>query len=178
MERTSPKIIATFDLRYRLFVYLLAVLCNKEYPSFPSRQISKKKKKFVYESRSSVQLEGAELALYEEVARTPPFLRRTLALVGTRGVGRRTLKNRMIHDHPDRFGAVVPRECLTISIRMIWYPLLCLSFNPFRISIVSPNPCSPETFVLDSLMSSLMTDEWQPHDIKSFIIAGRNRLHS
>ncbi|XP_026757423.2 protein PALS2 [Galleria mellonella] len=71
-------------------------------------RISKKKKKFVYESRSSVQLEGAELALYEEVARTPPFLRRILALVGTRGVGRRTLKNRMIQEHPDRFGAVVP----------------------------------------------------------------------
>ncbi|CAG5056603.1 unnamed protein product [Parnassius apollo] len=71
-------------------------------------RISKKKKKFVYESRSSVQLEGAELALYEEVARTPPFLRRTLALVGTKGVGRRTLKNRMIQEHPDRFGAVVP----------------------------------------------------------------------
>ncbi|CAH2265274.1 jg19796 [Pararge aegeria aegeria] len=71
-------------------------------------RISRKKKKFVYESRSSVQLEGAELALYEEVARTPPFLRRVLALVGTRGVGRRTLKNRMIQDHPDRFGAVVP----------------------------------------------------------------------
>ncbi|CAK1603394.1 unnamed protein product [Parnassius mnemosyne] len=71
-------------------------------------RISKKKKKFVYESRSCVQLEGAELALYEEVARTPPFLRRTLALVGTKGVGRRTLKNRMIQEHPDRFGAVVP----------------------------------------------------------------------
>ncbi|CAH0726503.1 unnamed protein product, partial [Brenthis ino] len=71
-------------------------------------RISKKKKKFVYESRSSVQLEGAELALYEEVARTPPFLRRVLALVGTRGVGRRTLKNRMIQEHPDRFGTVVP----------------------------------------------------------------------
>ncbi|XP_026322129.1 MAGUK p55 subfamily member 6 [Hyposmocoma kahamanoa] len=71
-------------------------------------RISKKKKKFVYESRSSVQLEGAELTLYEEVARTPPFLRRILALVGTRGVGRRTIKNRMIQEHPDRFGAVVP----------------------------------------------------------------------
>ncbi|XP_060810789.1 protein PALS2 [Amyelois transitella] len=71
-------------------------------------RISKKKKKFVYESRSSVQLEGAELALYEEVARTPPFLRRTLAMVGTRGVGRRTLKSRMIQEHPDRFGAVIP----------------------------------------------------------------------
>ncbi|CAH1645085.1 unnamed protein product [Spodoptera littoralis] len=71
-------------------------------------RISKKKKKFVYESRSSVQLEGAELALYEEVARTPPFLRRVLALVGTRGVGRRTIKNRMIQEHSDRFGAVVP----------------------------------------------------------------------
>ncbi|XP_038222207.1 MAGUK p55 subfamily member 6 isoform X1 [Zerene cesonia] len=71
-------------------------------------RISRKKKKFVYESRSSVQLEGAELALYEEVARTPPFLRRVLALVGTRGVGRRTLKNKMIQGLPDRFGAVVP----------------------------------------------------------------------
>ncbi|OWR41919.1 MAGUK p55 subfamily member 6 [Danaus plexippus plexippus] len=71
-------------------------------------RISKKKKKFVYESRSSVQLEGAELTLYEEVARTPPFLRRVLALVGTRGVGRRTLKNRLIQEQPDRFGAVVP----------------------------------------------------------------------
>ncbi|VVD03655.1 unnamed protein product [Leptidea sinapis] len=71
-------------------------------------RISRKKKKFVYESRSSVQLEGAELALYEEVARTPPFLRRVLALVGTRGVGRRTLKNRMIQEHPDRFTAVLP----------------------------------------------------------------------
>ncbi|CAB3231275.1 unnamed protein product [Arctia plantaginis] len=71
-------------------------------------RISRKKKKFVYESRSSVQLEGAELALYEEVARTPPFLRRVLAMVGTRGVGRRTIKNRMIQEHPDRFGAVVP----------------------------------------------------------------------
>ncbi|XP_022116440.2 protein PALS2 [Pieris rapae] len=71
-------------------------------------RISRKKKKFVYESRSSVQLEGAELALYEEVARTPPFLRRVLALVGTRGVGRRTLKNKMIQEYPDRFGAVIP----------------------------------------------------------------------
>ncbi|XP_045515283.1 protein PALS2 isoform X1 [Pieris brassicae] len=71
-------------------------------------RISRKKKKFVYESRSSVKLEGAELALYEEVARTPPFLRRVLALVGTRGVGRRTLKNKMIQEYPDRFGAVIP----------------------------------------------------------------------
>lgn len=76
-------------------------------------QISKKKKKFVYESRSSVQLEGAELALYEEVARTPPFLRRILALVGTKGVGRRTLKNRLIQENPDRFGAVIPRKSTT-----------------------------------------------------------------
>lgn len=71
-------------------------------------RISRKKKKFVYESRSSVELEGAELTLYEEVARTPPFLRRVLALVGARGAGRRTLKNRLLQEQPDRFGAVVP----------------------------------------------------------------------
>lgn len=40
----------------------------------------------------------------------PPFKRRTLALIGSQGVGRRTLKNRLINSDPDKFGGVVPRE--------------------------------------------------------------------
>ncbi|KAL4715137.1 hypothetical protein ACJJTC_012184 [Scirpophaga incertulas] len=84
-------------------------------------RISKKKKKFVYESRSSVQLEGAELSLYEEVARTPPFLRRTLALVGTRGVGRRTIKNRLIQEHPDRFDTSRPPRPMEENGQSYWF---------------------------------------------------------
>lgn len=46
--------------------------------------------------------------LYEEVTRMPPFKRRTLALVGSQGVGRRTLKNRLINSNCDKFGTVMP----------------------------------------------------------------------
>lgn len=56
------------------------------------------------------EFDKAELLLYEEVTRMPPFKRRTLALVGTHGVGRRTLKNRLINSDPDKFAAVIPSE--------------------------------------------------------------------
>uniref|UniRef100_A0A1B6CDZ8 MAGUK p55 subfamily member 6 n=1 Tax=Clastoptera arizonana TaxID=38151 RepID=A0A1B6CDZ8_9HEMI len=71
-------------------------------------RISKKKKKKMYESKSNEEFDKAELLLYEEVTRMPPFKRRTLALIGTHGVGRRTLKNRLINSDPDKFGAVIP----------------------------------------------------------------------
>ncbi|KAL2736918.1 protein PALS2 isoform X2 [Vespula squamosa] len=61
-------------------------------------RISKKKKRKMYQSKSNGEFDGAELLLYEEVARMPPFRRKTLALVGPRGVGRRTLKNRLINN--------------------------------------------------------------------------------
>uniref|UniRef100_A0A1B6L093 MAGUK p55 subfamily member 6 n=2 Tax=Graphocephala atropunctata TaxID=36148 RepID=A0A1B6L093_9HEMI len=71
-------------------------------------RISKKKRKQMYESKSNSDFDKAELLLYEEVTRMPPFKRRTLALIGTHGVGRRTLKNRLINSDPNKFGAVVP----------------------------------------------------------------------
>jgi len=40
----------------------------------------------------------------------PPFRRKTLVLIGVSGVGRRTLKNRLINSDVDKFGAVIPRE--------------------------------------------------------------------
>ena len=73
-------------------------------------QISKKKKKLMYQIKSSVELDKAELLLYEEVTRMPPFRRKTLVLVGSEGVGRRTLKNRLINSDPDRFGTTMPRK--------------------------------------------------------------------
>ncbi|XP_031785756.1 MAGUK p55 subfamily member 6 isoform X6 [Nasonia vitripennis] len=71
-------------------------------------RISKKKKRKMYQSKSNGEFDGAELLLYEEVARMPPFRRKTLALVGPRGVGRRTLKNRLINSDPEKFGTIVP----------------------------------------------------------------------
>ncbi|KAF7404521.1 hypothetical protein HZH66_003427 [Vespula vulgaris] len=71
-------------------------------------RISKKKKRKMYQSKSNGEFDGAELLLYEEVARMPPFRRKTLALVGPRGVGRRTLKNRLINSDREKFGTIVP----------------------------------------------------------------------
>ncbi|CAB0005424.1 unnamed protein product [Nesidiocoris tenuis] len=71
-------------------------------------RISKKKRKFIYKSKSNHEFDKAELLLYEEVALMPPFNRRTLALVGSYGVGRRTLKNRLINSDPNKYGSVIP----------------------------------------------------------------------
>ncbi|XP_028150511.1 protein PALS2 isoform X2 [Diabrotica virgifera virgifera] len=71
-------------------------------------RISKKKKKITYQSKSNCDFDKAELLLYEEVTKMPPFKRKTLVLIGTQGVGRRTLKNRLINSDPEKFGGVVP----------------------------------------------------------------------
>lgn len=67
-------------------------------------RISKKKRRFLYQSKSNNDFDKAELLLYEEVTRMPPFKRKTLVLIGPQGVGRRTLKNRLVNS--DRSGEV------------------------------------------------------------------------
>ena len=57
--------------------------------------------------------------LYEEVTRMPPFRRKTLVLIGVSGVGRRTLKNRLVNSDPDRFGVVIPRKSETFFIKYL-----------------------------------------------------------
>lgn len=49
-----------------------------------------------------------ELQIYEEVAKVPAFQRKTLVLIGAQGVGRRSLKNRLMVLHPNRFGTTIP----------------------------------------------------------------------
>ncbi|GJQ82836.1 vari [Trypoxylus dichotomus] len=71
-------------------------------------RISKKKKKIIYKSKSSSDFDKAELLLYEEVTRMPPFKRKTLVLIGTQGVGKRTIKNRLINSDSSKFAGVVP----------------------------------------------------------------------
>lgn len=41
----------------------------------------------------------------------PPFQRKTLVLIGAQGVGRRSLKNRLIVMNPLRYATTVPCEC-------------------------------------------------------------------
>ncbi|XP_045135575.1 protein PALS2-like isoform X3 [Portunus trituberculatus] len=71
-------------------------------------RISKRKKKLMFSTKKSMDFDQAELILYEEVARMPPFMRKTLVLVGTHGVGRRTLKSRIIAEDPSKFGTIIP----------------------------------------------------------------------
>ncbi|KAK9731948.1 Variant SH3 domain [Popillia japonica] len=71
-------------------------------------KISKKKKKIIYKSKSSSDFDKAELLLYEEVTKMPPFKRKTLVLIGTQGVGKRTIKNRLINSDSSKFAGVVP----------------------------------------------------------------------
>ncbi|KAI5742410.1 hypothetical protein M8J77_006990 [Diaphorina citri] len=71
-------------------------------------RISKKKQKKMYETKHSTEFDKAELSLYEEVTKMPPLKRKTIALVGCQGVGRRTLKARLINSNPEKFAAVIP----------------------------------------------------------------------
>lgn len=73
-------------------------------------KISKKKRKTLYKSKLNSEYDKADLMLYEEVTKMPPFKRKTLVLIGVHGVGRRTLKNRLINSDPEKFGTTIPRN--------------------------------------------------------------------
>ena len=64
----------------------------------------------MYQAGKSNQFDRSDLLVYEEVARMPPFNRKTLILIGPQGIGRRSLKQRLIRSDPKRFGGVIPRE--------------------------------------------------------------------
>ncbi|XP_063953584.1 protein PALS2-like [Lytechinus pictus] len=68
---------------------------------------SKKKKREKYETRKNHQFDRSDIVIYEEVQEMPPFQRKTIVLLGAQGVGRRTLKNRLIEHDPSRFGVPI-----------------------------------------------------------------------
>lgn len=90
-------------------------------------RISKKKTKIFYKSKSNCDFDKADMTLYEEVTRMPPFKRKTLVLVGTQGVGRRTLKNRLMNSDVKKFGGVMPRKITTTTHKLV---------NEIKISIL------------------------------------------
>lgn len=73
-------------------------------------QIARRKRKKMYQSKLNIEFDKADLCLYEEVTKIPPFKRRTLAIVGPPAVGRRTLKGRLINSNPEKFAGVVPSK--------------------------------------------------------------------
>ncbi|TSQ23966.1 MAGUK p55 subfamily member 2 [Bagarius yarrelli] len=68
----------------------------------------KKKKKMMYLTTKNADFDMHELMIYEEVARVPPFKRKTLVLIGAQGVGRRSLKNKLLVSDPLLFGTTIP----------------------------------------------------------------------
>nr|XP_034991492.1 MAGUK p55 subfamily member 2 isoform X2 [Zootoca vivipara] len=69
---------------------------------------SKKKKRMMYLTTKNAEFDRHELLIYEEVARMPPFRRKTLVLIGAQGVGRRSLKNKLIMSDQSQYGTTIP----------------------------------------------------------------------
>ncbi|XP_072034037.1 protein PALS2-like isoform X2 [Amphiura filiformis] len=76
----------------------------------------KRKKHENYQTRKNYQFDRGDIVIYEEVQEMPPFQRKTLVLIGAQGIGRRTLKNRLLETEPTQFGHAIahtsrrPRE--------------------------------------------------------------------
>lgn len=68
---------------------------------------TKRKKKIGYNSSDTTEYDACDIKVYEEVER-PKSHRRTIVLVGTSGVGKRSLKERLIKEFPDKYAAVIP----------------------------------------------------------------------
>ncbi|KAI6205715.1 hypothetical protein M3Y94_00823800 [Aphelenchoides besseyi] len=71
---------------------------------------SKRKKYYStkYLRKHSELFDSMNLVTYEEVVRLSSFRRKTLVLLGAHGVGRRHIKNTLIHEHPQRFAYPIP----------------------------------------------------------------------
>lgn len=86
--------------------------CLISFPRFPLVVCGlidrRKKKRLLFNVKDSSMFDKGDICLYEEVARMPPFARKCLILIGAQGVGRRTLKNRLIDLDHERFGTTKP----------------------------------------------------------------------
>uniref|UniRef100_A0A8C8IK88 MAGUK p55 scaffold protein 2a n=1 Tax=Oncorhynchus tshawytscha TaxID=74940 RepID=A0A8C8IK88_ONCTS len=67
-----------------------------------------KKKKMMYLTTKNADFDRHELLIYEDVAKVPPFRRKTLVLIGALGVGRRSLKNKLLLSDPQHYGTTIP----------------------------------------------------------------------
>ncbi|XP_017694215.1 PREDICTED: MAGUK p55 subfamily member 2 isoform X3 [Lepidothrix coronata] len=93
----------------------------------------RRKKRMMYVTTKNAEFDRHELLIYEEVARMPPFRRKTLVLIGAQGVGRRSLKNKLIMSDQARYGTTIPSaSCIT--------PVRSLSPVSSTILVIIPVP--------------------------------------
>ena len=71
-------------------------------------RITKHKKKEMYHLQTNAEFDKAELILYEEVCQKRNFDRNVLLLIGAQGVGKRSLKTRLINYDPNKFASPLP----------------------------------------------------------------------
>lgn len=71
----------------------------------------------------------------------PPFQRKTLVLIGAQGVGRRSLKNRLIVMNPLRYGTTVPCK----YVRQTADGTTMSDTSTFRATICAETPHRPFT---------------------------------
>lgn len=89
-----------------------------------------------------LEFDRHELRIYEEVAKVPPFRRKTLVLIGAQGVGRRSLKNKLMVSDPQRYGTTIPCECshascITFDVAALFENLLYFFIHIFSFFIIS-----------------------------------------
>lgn len=68
---------------------------------------TKRKKKIGYNSNDTTDFDKCDIKVYEMVERSKKH-RSSLVLVGASGVGRRSLKERLIRQFPEKYGAAIP----------------------------------------------------------------------
>lgn len=107
-EWSPVGLIPSTELEERRRAFVLPEFDYATKTSICGTKVTKKKKKEMYQLQLYTDFEKAEMNLYEEVCQMPPFERKTLILLGAQGVGRRTLKQRLINYDPDRFSAPLP----------------------------------------------------------------------
>ena len=88
--------------------------------------MTKKKRKVMFKATDSSQFDRNDILIYDEVARMPPFNRKTLVLIGARGIGRRALKEKLILSDKKRFAGVIPRNSPLTPPKHV-SPLFCNS---------------------------------------------------
>ncbi|KAG7276025.1 hypothetical protein CRUP_004422 [Coryphaenoides rupestris] len=83
----------------------------------PSQFLEEKRKAFVRRDWDSSEFDRYELQTYEEVARMPPFQRKTLVLIGAQGVGRLTSRSPREEEQDGQSYRFVTRDDMERNIK-------------------------------------------------------------
>jgi len=101
-------LIPSQELEERRKAFVPPELDHATRTSICGTKITRKKKKEMYQIHANSEFDKAELLLYEEVCKTVNFKRKCIVFIGAQGVGKRSLKNRLIECDPDRYESPLP----------------------------------------------------------------------